>query len=116
MRFSAAIIASAAMIGMASAAGITIPVADGTSVEEISARYDCGDRTIDVVYINAGSVSLAVLELDDGKVVAANVISGSGARYAGDRYIWWNKGNEATLYDLMDGGEDTPAASCTEAS
>ena len=115
MHVLAAIIASAAMIGTASAAEISIPVANGTAVEELSARYECDDRVIDVVYINAGSASLAVIELGDSKVVAAGVISGSGARYAGDRYIWWNKGSQATLYDLMAGGEDTPAATCTEA-
>lgn len=116
MHVLAAIVASVATIGVASAAEISIPVADGTSVEELSARYQCDDRIIDVVYINAGSTSLAVLDLDDRKVVAASVIAGSGARYAGDRYIWWTKGNEAALYDLMDGGEETPAATCMETS
>lgn len=116
MRFSGAIIALAAMGSVASAAEIAIPVAEGTIVEEIEASYDCGDRTIDVTYINAGTVSLAVLDMDGESVVAANVISGSGARYAGGRYIWWNKGDEASLYDLMDGTDNTPAATCTDAS
>lgn len=95
------------------AVAITIPVAAGTSVESVAAGYDCGDRSVAATYINAGQVSLAVLDIDGETVVAANVISASGVRYAAGRYVWWTKGEEADLYDLMDGGEDIPAAHCT---
>ena len=48
--------------------------------------------------------------------MASNVLSASGARYAGGQYIWWSKGDTADLYDLTEGGEETPAASCREGS
>lgn len=43
-------------------------------------------------------------------------VSASGARYAGDSLVWWNKGSENTLYKLA-GKDDTGAMleSCKEA-
>lgn len=95
------------------AAEIVIPLPEATSVETNEFRYDCGDRTLAVTYINAGPVSLAVTQIDDQMLVASNVISGSGARYAGSHYIWWSKGDTADLYDLMQ-GEDEPVATCRQ--
>ncbi len=54
--------------------------------------YKCGAKDLSVTYYNAGDISLAKLELEDETVVASNVISGSGAKYAGSVYIWWTKG------------------------
>lgn len=34
-------------------------------------------------------------------IVASSVICGSGAKYQGGAYVWWSKGEEADLYDLM---------------
>lgn len=99
--------------GLASAAVITIPLPAETEVETIEAAYDCGGDAVTVSYINAGGISLAVLAIGGETVVAANVVSGSGARYAGAQYIWWTKGDDAMLYDLTQGGEDEPAAHCT---
>lgn len=112
LRAVLSVMAMMTMAGVAFAGEMTIPLADGVEVEKIEAVYDCGDRTIAVTYINAGAISLAVLDIDGEQVVAANIISASGARYAGAHYIWWSKGGEASLYDLMQGGEDTSIASC----
>lgn len=92
-------------------ARITIPLPRGAIVGRQSLAYRCKGRSIDVDYINAGSVSLAVLHMDDEMIVASQVLSASGARYAGDRYIWWSKGDGATLQDLTK-GEDQPPANC----
>lgn len=100
----------------ASAASLEIPLPEGVEAETVEASYACGDRTINVSYINAGDISLALLEFEDKTVVASNVVSASGARYSGGQYIWWTKGDSADLYDLMEGGEDAPAISCREAS
>lgn len=97
------------------AISISIPVTAATSVDSTSAAYDCEGRTVTATYVNAGTVSLAVLEIDGETVVASNVVAASGARYAGGRYVWWTKGEEADLYDLMQGGEDTPVARCAAA-
>lgn len=93
-------------------ATITIPVPTAQSVDSTQATYACtDDAVVKVEYFNAGAVSLATLSMKDEFVVVANVISGSGARYAGDRFIWWTKGDEASLYDLTK-GEDTPGVAC----
>jgi membrane-bound inhibitor of C-type lysozyme len=60
-----------------------------------------------VEYINAGTVSLAVLPLNGKPLVFANVMSGSGARYAANRYIWWDAGSRGiTLSAPLDNGGD----------
>lgn len=107
--------AVAAMLaaGAGMAAEIAIPLPEGTQVDSDEVRYDCGDRALTVTYINADAVSLAVMQIDDRMVVASNVISGSGARYAGAHYVWWTKGDAADLYDLTQ-GEDEPVATCRQ--
>ena len=42
-----------------------------------------------VEYINGGGNSLAVLPISGKPLIFANVLSGSGARYAAQQYIWW---------------------------
>lgn len=110
---AAAFMAAAAPAMAAEVAiSISIPVTGDTSVNSTGAIYDCAGRAVKATYINAGEVSLVVLDIDGEAVVASSVVAASGARYAGGRYVWWTKGDEADLYDLMDGGEDTPAARC----
>ena len=92
---------------------ITVPGAE--EVTRTPVTYDCDGKTVDVEYVNAGDVSLALLTIGDDFVVAANVMSGSGARYAGGRYEWWSKGmKDATLTDLMT--DDQKPVACTAAS
>ncbi len=50
-----------------------------------------------VTYYNSRDNNLAVLALEGGPRVFANVIAGSGARYAGGALEWWTKGDEASL-------------------
>lgn len=95
-----------------SGASIVIPVPGVQAVETVQATYECGDgAVIEVEYFNAGPVSLATLSMKGEFVVMSSVLSGSGARYAGDRFIWWTKGDSGDLYDLTR-SEDTPAVSC----
>jgi len=99
----------------AQAAELTITIPDNAdlTVERVNATYDCSGETLDVEYINAGPVSLAVFAYDGEPVVAANVLSASGARYAGRQYIWWSKGADGSLYDLMQGEDAEPVLQCT---
>ena len=93
-------------------AQITIEVPGADGVETSHAAFHCDGRSLEVEYVNAGPVSLALLTIDDEFVVASNVIAASGARYAGGRYIWWSKGtDEASLSDLT-AGEEAPAVDC----
>ncbi|NTJ42676.1 hypothetical protein G6L28_08715 [Agrobacterium larrymoorei] len=80
---------------------ITLPMPGDTKVEQVTARYQCGAEVVSVVYINAGSVNLARLEMGNTIIVASSIISASGAKYAGGPYIWWSKGDNADLYDVM---------------
>lgn len=101
--------ASAAMAGE-----ITIPLSDDVEVTENSVLYKCGDQSISATYYNAGENSLVQLEMEDNSVIAANVLAGSGAKYAGGVYIWWTKGETADLYNLMDDPDQEKPISCTE--
>ncbi len=67
----------------ASAGEINIKLPDDTEVTTNAVLYKCGEKNVSVTYYNAGDISLAELELEDETVVASNVISGSGAKYAG---------------------------------
>ncbi|ASV85215.1 membrane-bound lysozyme-inhibitor of c-type lysozyme family protein [Ochrobactrum quorumnocens] len=98
----------------ASAGEINITLPDDIEVTTNSVLYTCGDKNVSATYYNAGDVSLAELEMEDHTVVAANVISGSGAKYAGGIYIWWTKGETADLYNLMDDPEQEKPISCVE--
>ncbi|ABQ60496.1 hypothetical protein H721_00464 [Brucella ovis IntaBari-2006-46-332] len=98
----------------ASASEITIKLPDSVKVSTNSILYKCGAKDLSVTYYNAGDISLAKLELEDETVVASNVISGSGAKYAGSVYIWWTKGKTASLYNLIDNPEEDKPISCVE--
>lgn len=102
----------AVLSGAASAEPVTIDLPG--KVEHSTVAYDCSDavaRSVD--YINAGDNSLARVEVEQGSpLLFANVLSGSGARYAAGPYIWWTKGAGATLYNETKG--DAPVATCTE--
>ncbi len=70
-------------------------------------RYQCDanasklglpDGPFPVEYINGGGNSLAVLPISGKAMIFANVLSGSGARYAAQQYIWWEAaGRSVTL-------------------
>jgi membrane-bound inhibitor of C-type lysozyme len=111
VRLAAAL--AGAFIGAAPALAddIRIRLSADTKVESSQDIYRCGVDKISVEYINAGSVSLAVLTMSGEVIVAANVLAGSGARYAGGQYVWWTKGEAATLYDVRKGEAD-PGIAC----
>ena len=95
----------------AMAGEISIPV-EG-EVDDFSVTYDCAGEDFPVRYINAGpSISLAVFTVEGEQIVAAITVSASGARYQGGRYIWWSRGDEGSLYDVMEGPDAAPIASC----
>ena len=103
------LVASGALAGE-----INIPLPDDVDVTENSVLYKCGDQNVSATYYNAGENSLVQLEMEETSVIAANVLSGSGAKYAGGVYIWWTKGDTADLYNLMDDPEQEKPISCKE--
>lgn len=112
-RTAAALAALILAPAIAEAGEIVIALPQGMSAQTTRVAYDCGGfGRVEAAYINAPPVALATLALKGEFVVLANVLSGSGARYAGGRYIWWNKGRTSDLYDLTLGEESPPVASC----
>ncbi len=90
---------------------IRLPGPEQSVVRE-TLNYQCdADQRISVEYINVGANSLAVVRIGEETVIASNVMAASGAKYAGGRYEWWTKGDEATLYDLTK-GENAPGVNC----
>ncbi|MBK5570579.1 META domain-containing protein [Ensifer sp. SSB1] len=87
-------------------ADVTFRVPGAGAVDRQTMRYDCGGKAVEAEYINAGPISLVTFTIDGTFVVASNVIAASGAKYAGGQYIWWTKGDEATLFDATKGDED----------
>ena len=96
--------------GSAFAAGaVTFPLSVASSTD---VHYVCkGDRDITVAYVNAtNGDAFAYLPVDGTEHVFVGVTSGSGARYASGRYIWWNKGDTGTL--SIEGSRSLLLADC----
>ncbi len=82
-------------------------------------RYTC-ERGVEipVTYVNADEESVAVLNVEGGQITLWVEQSASGARYGwpsdGSSYVWWTKGDTATLAwkDGESGEEVTLLAEC----
>jgi membrane-bound inhibitor of C-type lysozyme len=98
----------------ADAPRISIAVENGSPNMQTTAHYDCAGKAVEVEYVNVEPDHLAIVPVDGSKRVFVLVLSGSGARYAAGRYIWWSKGNEASLYDETKGADAPPILTCTE--
>ena len=86
--------------GAASATTVTIELPGNETPDIAKVTYACGERRVTATYINTEANQFAVVDLGDATVAMVTVLSGSGARYAGQQYEWWTKGEEATLTDL----------------
>ncbi|MFN3280586.1 MAG: MliC family protein [Tabrizicola sp.] len=81
-----------------------------------AATYYC-DRGVQVpaTYVNTPEGSLVVLMVDGRQITLLGEEAASGARYGwpsdGSTYVWWTKGQEATLYWKTPEGE-TPILTC----
>lgn len=84
--------------------------------EFTTATYSC-DRgvTVPATYVNGADQSLAVINVEGRQITLVNEPAASGARYGwpsdGSNYVWWTKGDEATLYWKSPEGE-TPLLTC----
>jgi membrane-bound inhibitor of C-type lysozyme len=54
-------------------------------------------KAFTVLYINSDSNNLAIVPVKDARLVFANVVSASGARYAAGSWVWWEKGGTVTF-------------------
>lgn len=119
-RLAATLAAALLTTGASHAVDATLQLELGneqSSFDRRSVLYDCSaGEPFDVVYINAAPNFLALVPIEEEPqfIVFASVISGSGARYAAGKWIWWTDGIDASLYDTTL-GEDAPAVlTCSE--
>lgn len=77
-------------------------------------RYECdGLEPFAVDYVNAAPTFLAIVPIEDERLLFVNVIAASGARYVSGQYEWWTQGSEATLTDVT-AAEGTEPLACLE--
>jgi membrane-bound inhibitor of C-type lysozyme len=90
---------------------VAFPLSVATSKD---VHYVCKDgKDLTVSYVNAtNGDSFAYLPVEGTQHVFVGVTSGSGARYASGRYIWWNKGDTGAL--SVEGSKSVPlVADCS---
>lgn len=96
------------------AAVVLLPLAAHAEQQLVTQRYTC-DRGVDVpvAYVTAGDASVAVLTVEGRQIALHQEAAASGVRYGwpsdGSNYVWWTKGDTATLL-WKDGetGRETP--------
>ena len=74
--------------------------APDTADSIVQARFRCQDgRTIDAVFSNGTQNSVSLALADGRSITLPQAPTASGARYAsaGDRIVFWNKGNTAFI-------------------
>ena len=100
----AAVIAWSALAG---ASDLTIHLSGSQPLSRNTAKYQCDAQRakmglpagiFSVEYINGAGNSLAVVPVGGNSLIFANVVSGSGARYAAGQYIWWDAGGRWTTF------------------
>ena len=93
--------------GMAGASDLTIHLPGSQTFTRKMVKYQCdvqGSKlglptgVFSVEYINGAGNSLAVVPVSGKPMIFANVISGSGARYAAAQFIWWDAGGRGTTF------------------
>lgn len=81
------------------------------------ATYQCSrGGSVPVTYVQGAEGGLAVLVLEGRQIVLVAEPAASGARYGwpsdGASYVWWTKGDAASLY-WKEGGSETLLETCT---
>jgi membrane-bound inhibitor of C-type lysozyme len=83
-------------------------------------RYQC-DRGVEIpaTYVNGPDQSLVVIHVEGNQITLVGEPAASGARYGwpsdGSNYVWWTRGDEATLSWKTPEGE-TPLLTCKTAT
>jgi membrane-bound inhibitor of C-type lysozyme len=111
------ILSSSCVLGYSvnAADSATILLRSETKIDRVHANYDCGPAgSLNVTYVNADPNFLAIVPVPKQlqPLVFTSVLSGSGTRYASGKYVWWTKGNSASLYDITTGDTAPPITTC----
>ncbi|MCZ2327899.1 MliC family protein [Bartonella sp. F02] len=104
----------------ASAGSLVIEVSDHPQPTTQTISYQCGTgnhkEKVEATYLNANNIALVDFTWKNERVIGANVISATGAKYMGAQYIWWESKNEVTLYDLVNDPKEEKPILCVEES
>ncbi|WP_254473757.1 MliC family protein [Bartonella sp. B1098] len=100
------------------AAALVIEVSGNPETQTITYQCDMGENKerVKATYHNADDISLVDFKWKDDRIIAANVMAASGAKYVGEQYIWWEKNKEVTLYDLIQDPEEKKPILCKDES
>lgn len=119
MKTIEAVVAVIAVFGQAvpvlAADNGTIELKSNSRVERSQVSYSCGNQDmLTVTYVNAAPNFVAIVPLpkQPQAILFVSVMSGSGARYASGKFVWWTKGNRASLYDTTLGEDGSPVMTC----
>lgn len=80
---------------------------NNTKISNNQDVYKCkNNKIITTHYYTKGNSSLIDITLPNKETYTlVNVVAASGAKYDGDIYEWWVKGNQATLTNLISSEE-----------
>jgi membrane-bound inhibitor of C-type lysozyme len=90
-----------------SASDLTIHLNGSEPISRKTVRYQCDAQgskmglpaeVFSVEYVNGGGNSLAIVPVGGHSLIFANVMSGSGARYAALQDIWWDAGGRGVTF------------------
>ncbi|WP_144751752.1 MULTISPECIES: MliC family protein [Bartonella] len=102
------------------AGSIILEVADSPEPTTQTITYQCNTgvskERVEATYHKADNITLVDFKWKGDRVIAANVIAASGAKYAGAQYIWWEKNKEVTIYDLAHDPEQQKPILCKDES
>jgi membrane-bound inhibitor of C-type lysozyme len=91
----------------AGATDVTIHLNGTQPISRNTMKYQCDEQgakmglpagVFSVEYLNGAGNSLAIVPVGGNSLIFANVMSGSGARYAAGEYIWWDAGGRGANF------------------
>lgn len=93
--------------GSADATDLTIHLKGNDPVKQMTARFQCDEKgsamglpsgVFTVEYLNGAGNHLAVVPVNGNSMIFVTVPSGSGAKYAAERFTWWDAGSRGTTF------------------
>lgn len=93
-----------------------VPALAETQVRNLTHICD-RDVQVPAVYVTADDTALVVLQIEGRQILLYSEPAASGARYGwpsdGSSYVWWTKGDGATLYWRdAEAGTEAPILTC----
>ncbi len=92
---------------LAGATDVTLHLKGSQAMSRSTVEYQCDAAGVkmglpagpfSVEYLNGAGNSLAILPVNGDSLVFANIVSGSGARYAARQYIWWDAAGRSVSF------------------